>query len=270
MYLRAKLNLSKWWQTIKISWSKETAYRLNFFMQITGPVIVFFFINYNIWSSIYGNDSTLIIKGHTFSQMINYHAWSMIVGMLAKGHMSFNLSEDIRLGRISSYLIYPFNFWEFHTAGFIAFQCLQLIISCISLTCLLLLNIIQVPSLNILFMGISYTFFVSIFWFGIQYLLGLVAFWLEETWILRVMFNIVTAFLSGAFFPLDLYPEWIANILKYTPFPYLIYYPIKTFSGEYNPFPNGFIIMSAWIIIIIMFNKLIWKKGIKHYTAAGM
>ncbi len=46
-------NISKWWITIKISWVKHTAYRLNFFLQIIGPSLVFFFVKYNLWSSIY-------------------------------------------------------------------------------------------------------------------------------------------------------------------------------------------------------------------------
>ena len=109
-------NFPKWWQTIKISWSNYTAYRMNFFLQIIGPALVFFFVKYNLWSSIYDGDAHMTIKGYNLDQMITYHIWSMIVGLVAQGMSALNLAEDIRMGRISSYLIYPIDFLEYHTA----------------------------------------------------------------------------------------------------------------------------------------------------------
>lgn len=264
-------NLLKWKQTIIISWSKYTAYRFNFFLQIIGPSLVFFFIKYNLWSSIYQGNQDLIIMGYNFKSMIQYHAWGFIVFLLAQGHASFNLSEDIRLGRISSYLIYPFNFWEFHTASFISFQILQIIITTITIIILFLLNIIEIESIFFLFHGLLYSIFVSFFWYNLQYFTGLLAFWLEETWIIRVTIQIISSFLSGAILPLELYPNWLASILKFSPFPYLSYYPIKIFSGSIDiSITYLYLFISVWILIFILINNFIWKKGLRLYTAAGM
>ena len=79
-------NISKWWITIKISWVKHTAYRLNFFLQIIGPSLVFFFVKYNLWSSIYAGEEDLIIKGFDFQAMIQYHLWAFVVSLVAQGH----------------------------------------------------------------------------------------------------------------------------------------------------------------------------------------
>ena len=92
------VHVLKWWQTIKISWSNHTAYRMNFFLQVIGPALVFFFVKYNLWSSIYADKSVEIIKGYTLSQMIDYHVWAMIVGLLAKGlHYQKRESKDHHL-----------------------------------------------------------------------------------------------------------------------------------------------------------------------------
>ncbi len=264
------LNLLKWWQTIKVSWVKYTAYRLNFFLQIVGPVLVFFFIKYNLWSAIYGENPEQMIQGYNLKSMVTYHIWSMIVTMIGQGHASYNMSEDIRMGRISSYLIYPFNFWEFHTASFLSFQFLQLFISGVTIAILVAFNFVELPSTYFLFHGVLYTLFISLFWFTLQYMAGLLSFWLEETWILRVLMGIVTGFLSGYLFPLDLYPDWLVSLLQYTPFTYLTYYPIKIFMGQPSPLWIGYAMIGLWIIIGATINHLIWKKGIKLYTAAGM
>lgn len=263
-------NIQKWWITIQISWVKHTAYRLNFFLQIIGPALVFFFVKYNLWSSIYAGDETLVIKGFTFEGMINYHIWAFLVALVAQGHGSWNLAEDIRMGRISSYLIYPFNFWEFHTASWLSFQVIQMFVATITLGIIASFGLVTFPSNSFMLIGICYTLFISLFWFTLQYLTGVLAFWLEETWILRVMLNIVAYFLSGAIIPLDLYPEWLVNILNYTPFPYLTYYPIKIFMGDTTNLGLGLVIISFWTLIFAWVNHLVWKKGIRLYTAAGM
>jgi len=265
-----KSGLPKWWQTIKVSWAKHTAYRLNFFLQVIGPSLVFFFIKYNLWSSIFQGDMNLEIKGYTFTEMINYHVWSMIVGLVAQGHTAMNLSEDIRMGRISTYLIYPFNFWEFHTASFVAFQVIQVFIAFITLASITMLGLLQLPALEYIAFGLLYCLFVSLFWFTLQYLTGILAFWLEETWMLRVMLSIVTAFLSGAILPLDLYPTWLVEALNYTPFPYLTYYPIKIFTGDTSFMAQAYGVVSVWTVGFILINRKLWNKGMGLYTAAGM
>lgn len=263
-------NLSKWIQTMRISWSQLTAYRFNFFLQVIGPSIVFFFIKYNLWSSIYNGNTTQIIQGYDFDQMITYHAWNLIVSLIAGGYASHNLAEDIRLGRISSYLIYPFNFWEFHTASFLSFQLLQTIISLITIGFVWSIGLIEIVSFQAFVQGYVFCFIVSLMWFTLQYMTGILSFWLEETWILRVILQMTAAFLSGAILPLELYPKWFVEILNYTPFPYLSYYPIKVFSGQMSLFTAAPIIIMIWMLIFIAINKVIWSRGMKLYTAAGM
>ncbi|OIQ18865.1 MAG: hypothetical protein BM556_06180 [Bacteriovorax sp. MedPE-SWde] len=263
-------NLQKWVQTIKISWKRYTAYRLNFFLQIIGPSLIFFFIKYNLWSSIYSGEEGLVIKGYDFNQMITYHIWSFVVAQIAQGHTALNLSIDIRMGRISSYLIYPFNFWEFHTASFLGFQILQLGITCLSMTVFSLLGILPDFTLSGMLYGISACLYVSLFWYALQYFTGMLAFWLEETWILRVILQVITVFLSGAVIPLELFPEAVRSVLEYTPFPYLTYYPIKIFMGAPVDMLNFYGVITIWLAIFTAINSYLWKRGIRLYTAAGM
>ena len=261
---------SKWIQTMKISWVKTTAYRLNFFLQVIGPALIFFFVKYSLWKTIYQSSQDEIIQGYTFSAMITYHIWSFVVSMIGQGHTALNMAVDIRMGRISSYLIYPFNFWEFHTASFLSFQVLQVFISIITLGIFLFTGILDSLSpLNFL-LGLSASIYVSIFWFVLQYLTGIIGFWLEETWIIRVSLQVVTVFLSGAVFPLDLFPELWRNVLDYTPFPYLTYYPIKIFMGQEVPIFKFIYTLGAWMLFTLVINTIVWRRGIRNYTAAGM
>ena len=262
--------LLKWWETIQYQWAKSMAYRLNFFLEITGPILVFFFVQYNLWSSIYGSDPTLVIKGYTKLEMLSYFGWTMIVGMLSRGHMSGNLAEDIRLGRISAHLIYPFDFWKYHGANFLGFQSIQLVTASISLYLLHSFEVITIPSISTLLMGVGFCLYVSIFWFIVQFLIGILAFWLSETWILRVIFNLITAFLAGSYFPLEIYPEWLQEILRVLPFSYIQYYPVKILMGDISLLPKAIFMITLWAIPLTLFTSFVWKKGVRRYTAAGM
>ncbi len=260
----------KWWKTIQYQWTISLAYRLNFFLEITAPVLVFFFVQYNLWSAIYGDDPELIIKGYTKVQMISYFGWTLIVGMISRGHMSGNIAEDIRLGRISAHLVYPFDFWKYHAANFLGFQGLQLFIATFSFSLLAYFDIITPPNIGHILLASAYCLYVSIFWFVIQFAIGILAFWLSETWILRVIFNLITAFLAGSYFPLEIYPDWFREVLTFLPFSYIQYYPVKIFMGDIHLLPKSILMISLWMIPTILFTRFAWARGVKRYTAAGM
>jgi ABC-2 type transport system permease protein len=118
--------------------------------------------------------------------------------------------------------------------------------------------------------GIAACMYVSLFWYALQYFTGMLAFWLEETWILRVILQIVTVFLSGAIIPLELFPDFFREVLIYTPFPYLTYYPIKIFMGAPVDMLNFYGVITIWIAVFGVINSILWKRGIRLYTAAGM
>lgn len=268
-----KSSFLKWQQTIQVCWTKYTTYRLNFLLQVIGPALVFFFIKFQLWSAIFaGSESGAVVKigNYDLNAMLTYHGYALIVGLLTQGHAAMNLAEDIRMGRISTYLIYPFNFWEFHTANFVAFQLLQILITALTLGAFALTGLIALPSLSVILAGYLFCLVVSCFWFSMQFFTGLLGFWLEETWILRVMLQLLATFLSGSIIPIDLFPAWAQKILDFTPFPYLTYYPIKLFTNGEHFFAQGYLMIILWTFVFIFINRFIWRRGIRLYTAAGM
>ncbi|MBM4253959.1 MAG: hypothetical protein FJ146_18480 [Deltaproteobacteria bacterium] len=261
----------KWGATIRISWNKLLSYKLNLLLLVIGPSVVFFFVKYSLWTAIFQLEGIEQLQGYDLGGMLQYQGWTLIVALLGQGYNSMNLAEDIRLGRISAFLVYPFGFWSFQTASFIAFECLQLFTAAITLSGLLLLGIVTHLTLTSLLAGLCFSVLVSFFWYQTSYLIGLMAFWLEETWVLRVMFLTITQFFSGAVMPLEVYPEYLQRLLMWTPFPYLTYAPVKIFMGEYQgDIMMGAGILSFWLGITALASLAVWRRGLRLYTAAGM
>ncbi|MBT9544014.1 MAG: ABC-2 family transporter protein [Candidatus Sericytochromatia bacterium] len=260
----------KWTATIKIAWSKQLAYKLNFILLVIGPVLVFFFIRYNLWSAIYKIEGITTLQGYNFEQMLAYQVWVMIVGFLGLGYNGMNLAEDIRLGRISAYLIYPFGFWQFHACGFLAFESIQFLVSALTLGAVAAMHWVQLSPLPLI-QGLVFCFCVALFWFQINFMIGILAFWLEETWVLRVMMVTLTQFFSGALIPLELFPDWLRQILNFLPFPYLTWVPVKVFMGQYTgDLTQAFGLILLWAGLAFACSSLLWQRGLKAYTAAGM
>jgi ABC-2 type transport system permease protein len=66
-------------------------------------------------------------------------------------------------------------------------------------------------------------------------------------------------------------PTPLFTIAQFSPFTYLIYFPVKVYLGQLSPLQIilGMGIAFGWIILLYLFTKFIWKKGLKEYTAQG-
>jgi ABC-2 type transport system permease protein len=98
------------------------------------------------------------------------------------------------------------------------------------------------------------------------------AFWTDDVWATRFLFGVIfLEFFSGAFFPIDILPNWLVSIFNLTPFPYLIFFPLKIWLEQVDTdqILNIFLISIAWLIIFYILAKLLWRKGVKNYGAYG-
>ena len=111
---------------------------------------------------------------------------------------------------------------------------------------------------------------------GIYYLLSsltrFMAFWSPENiWGLAFLLIVLIEILSGGIFPLNILPKWVFVLLQFTPFPYLVYFPITIISGKLVGLDLLRILAqsSIWLMIIYFLTKFVWKKGLVVYQSYG-
>ena len=269
--IRARWEYLKWLQSLKISLSRNLTYKTNFLLTMVIPVLVFFAIKYSLWTSIYAVNPQKEIQGYSLSQMIEYQFWILIFDLFVRAHFfSLNTSSDIRLGKISAFLLYPFSFISYQLNLFVSDKLIQLFIGSFSLSLVVVFGWIELPSADVLFKAGVFILMINAFWFFTQLLIGFVAFWMEETWSLNVSIRFISAFFSGAIIPLDFYPDLLAKILLWTPFPYLTYVPVRILMGESTDVGASLFILFVWSLILLFCVQWIWKKGLRLYTGAGI
>lgn len=266
-----RLEYLKWLQSLKIALSKSLNYKINFLILMVVPVLVFFVIKYNLWHSIYAVHSYKEIQGYSLDMMIEYQFWILIFDFFVRSHFfGGNIAREIRMGKISTFLLYPFSFISYQLSLFVSDKLIQIFIGAFSLLLALGFGWVDLPSVKALFQTGVFVFMVSAFWFFTQMIVGFVSFWLEETWSLNVSIRFISAFFAGSIIPLDLYPEMMTRILMWTPFPYLTYVPVRILMGEAVDVGSSFLVLLVWLVVLFFCVQWIWKKGLKLYTGTGI
>ena len=267
-----KTEALKWIQAVKTALIHAAAFKLEFVFGVISPFFLFFFIKYSLYSSIYSApEGGALLRFYSFHEMTAYHTWLLIFEIFTRaGFFSENLSRDIRLGRISSLLLYPFGFLKHYSALFLADKALRFFISFFTLALALSFGFLGFPSLKFAAAGFLFMLAAAAFFFLIQIIIGMLAFWVDETWSLNVALRWIIMFASGSLLPLDFFPPALQTALSWTPFPYLAYFPALIFMGKAERLGFALWILIFWLAALSWIARLVFQKGLKLYTGSGI
>jgi ABC-2 type transport system permease protein len=77
--------------------------------------------------------------------------------------------------------------------------------------------------------------------------------------------------LGGVVIPVELFPRAVQSILAWTPFPYVLDFPVRVMIGRISG-PDmlaGFAIQLFWIVALGSLFAWGWRKALRQYSAAG-
>jgi ABC-2 type transport system permease protein len=99
----------------------------------------------------------------------------------------------------------------------------------------------------------------------------MVGFWFLEVTSFLYVVGTVTFFLSGHMFPLDLLPGPWASVLKLLPFNYLAFFPATVFLEKVTgpELAAALAIQAAWALAFVVAAHVLYKIGLRGYTAYG-
>jgi len=261
----------KWATSVSLNLSRLLVYKMNFVLQFLAPALIFLLIRWQVWNAVFFFNKIEKLGQYTLPEMLRYQALVLLIGLLTQSYHNRTFAEDIRYGKISAVLLFPFEFWKIGFASWIAFEGLQIAVVVLTFLTLLSAGILPLPDLGSVTAAFGFSLVVGVFWYVCQYTIGLFAFWFEETWMFRVVLLFLAQVLSGAMVPLSLFPDWAAKALAFTPFPYLITVPIKIYLGlPLHETMTALGVVLLWIGILSLGAQYLWSRGLQRYTAAGM
>ncbi|WP_299493409.1 ABC-2 family transporter protein [Acaryochloris sp. IP29b_bin.137] len=183
----------------------------------------------------------------------------------------WDFEREVVEGKLSPRLLQPIDPVWHHVAGHVSERLARLPFSAglVILFFILYPQAFWLPSPMGLIWGCIATVLAFTLRFIIQYTFALFAFWVERATAIEQLWFLFYLFLSGMIAPLDLFPDTVRAIIVWTPFPYLIYFPVSLFVGLPTPIAKSFLVMLLWCGLGLVINRWLWRRGIKQYSGMG-
>ncbi|MDO8503607.1 MAG: ABC-2 family transporter protein [bacterium] len=270
--MEKKLNsFTKYLEVLKTAWEDNLVYRTNLLLWRL-RLIMSLLILYFLWSTVFL--STDKVFGYDRASILTYVLGTSFVRSLVLSSTSSDVAGEIHNGRLTNFLLKPFSYIGYWFTRDLADKILGLVFSILEIS--IIIWIFKPPIILQRDPGIWLAFSVAtilalILFFYLSFLISLMAFWIREIWGLRFLTMTSLEFLSGGMFPLDILPSGFFNLLKFLPFTYLIFFPLKVYLGQVRgpEMFQGISILLLWIGILYFAVKLVWAKGLRVYAGEG-
>jgi ABC-2 type transport system permease protein len=246
--------MKKYWLVFTQNISQISTYRfqilLTLLQNLTQPAIllaVLFFVKPG--SSI------------SFSSLVPYYLLVALISPLTISNIDEELDELTASGDINNFLLKPFSLTKWLYAKAISEKITLLLLLCLPVGIAFALanfDFLQILSLLfILVLSFSLSFFLS-------FLVGISCFWIEDFWAIHNVKFVTTSLLGGLVLPYQFFPSVMQNLLRYSPFPYLVNFPIKYIQHQTSF--EALIIAVVWLGILILASTYFLRLAITKYS----
>ena len=267
--------MKKYWHVINIGIQNMLVYRVNFLFRaafglvpLTATIL--------LWRTIYdGKSAGSSIAGYTLAQMISYYLLVTIVDALtAVNEDDWQIAADIKDGNISQFLLKPIDYLTYRLCLFGAGRLVYTVVAVLPVALFIFFQrqYFSAPAgaatLGWFLLSLVMTGLLQFF---LSYTMALLAFWVVEVATFIFILFAFEYLAGGHLFPLDILPPLVAQILNYTPFPYLLFFPVSIYLGQATGETRvrGLLIQAGWLAIAYGMARFAWSRGIKKYSAVG-
>ena len=207
-------------------------------------------------------------------QFVTYYVLLSVVTMLTTTWAGGYVAESIRLGQLSPVLLRPVSPLTGYIGNNIGEKVIKLplLLPLTGLVALFFRSDLHLPAdprawllfVVCLPMAAAVTFLLDI-------VIASLAFWLDDVWGLLRVKELLGAFLAGRFVPLALFPPSLDGFLEAQPFRYTLSFPLEVLTGDLSAaaLARGFVWQTAYCIGLWACYRLLWRYGLRAYSATG-
>lgn len=259
-------------QIFNLGVQSNLIYRWNFLVRVLVgfvPLIGSVFL----WNAVFAGQRAF--AGYTFNSMVAYFITLILLDTLTvPNEDDFQIAEDIREGRINALLLKPIDYrlYRFHL-----FAAARLVHAAFALVPLALAMIWlhryydSVPWLVNLPLALVATVGAAFLQFFFCFTLAMIAFWILDIGSVTFIVYSIEFLLGGHIFPIDAMPAWLQAICNSLPFAYETFFPAAILIGHVHggALLTGFLWQWLWIGFFYVLSGVLWKRGLRQYTAVG-
>lgn len=248
------------------------AYRADFFLGLASCIFPIIMQVY-LWTALYkaGAAST---NGYSYNQMILYTLLAGMTSRLVAAGFENEIARDIKDGGLNKYLVRPVPYAGYMLARFLggkaaSFGFLLLLAAGVLAGAGAVLGAGFAPGRFALYavslagaLGLNFALFFAI---------AMLGFWLTDISQLFGTISIVIMVISGGVFPLDVFGPAVAVLSVVLPFGYTTQFCVNIVSGRLTlpAIGRGLAVQVCWIAVFGLLCAVLWRRGLRRYTAVG-
>lgn len=265
--------MHKYWHVVKIGFSNTLVYRVNYLFRGAFGLVPLLATIY-VWRTIY-NGKSGPVGGYSLAGMISYYLMVTIVDSLtAVTEDDWQIAADIKDGNISQFLLKPIDYMVYRLCLFFSGRIIFSVVSVLPVGIFIFCwrhYFVAPAGAEAFGLCVAATILTGFLQFFMSYTMALLAFWLLEVSTVIFMVFAVEYIAGGHLFPLNILPPFIAQLLNYTPFPYLLYFPVGIYLGQTKTDAawRGLAIQAAWVLFFYALARFVWGRGVRKYSAVG-
>jgi ABC-2 type transport system permease protein len=248
-----------------LSWMQHRSFFfLLAFMWMIPPLIYLF-----VWSSAAGGNA---VGGFTRGEFVAYYIILIVVNQLTYPQTNWTVGDVIRYGNMNSLLLRPmspvYDALASEIAGKVVYMVFIIPISAI-------LTLILKPELDtslgyvlVFIPALVLAWALRFFW---GYWVALLAFWSTRADALLGLQDTLVFLLAGVVAPVELLPGFMQKLAVILPFRYMVGFPVEVLMGQLDSAAllTGFVVQTSWLFVSIILFLVIWRAGLRQYSAVG-
>jgi ABC-2 type transport system permease protein len=288
--------LRTWWIILRISIEERLVYRGEFMLGTLMrflPVITQIFF----WAAVFkaaapdaaaastatAGHGGSTIAGYTYSNFIAYYLLTMVTRAFSSmPGLSSAIAKSIRDGTIKKFLIQPVDMLGFLLIGRVAHKAVYYLVAILPFALVFYLcrgyftgGWPPPAEMAAFIAAIVMSFFLGYF---LDAAIGLIGFWFLEISSLLFVYMLISYFLSGQMFPLDMLDKvtivgsiTAGDVFRCTPLQYLAYFPATIFLGKVQGIQLvwGLAGELAWLLVLMGICRIAFNRGVRRYSAYG-
>ncbi|MFN5464127.1 MAG: ABC transporter permease [Cyanobacteriota bacterium] len=203
--------------------------------------------------------------------LARYFLSAFVVRQFTIAWVVFAFEEDALQGRLSPFLLQPLHpLWRYLSAH-LGEQATRfpLVLGLMALFLGMVPWAAWLPSPGQLLLALLATGLAFAVNFLVQSLIAVLCFWSERASAIERLHTLAMLFLSGLMAPLEVFPPAMRQLASRTPFPWIIHFPARLLAGADVNVAEGFTALLGWLALLLPLTLLLWRAGVRRYTAMG-
>jgi ABC-2 type transport system permease protein len=212
------------------------------------------------------------VGSFTPTDFIAYYLAAIFVRQLTGVWIVWDLDYQIRHGEFSTLLLRPIDPIHIFVAHSLGGKGLRLLMLAPVLGAAMIATGVRYPvQPPMLIAFLAAMFGAWLLNFFVQYINGLLAFWITQAVaVFDLWFGLWTV-LSGYLIPLELLPPAVGRAAYWLPFRYQLAVPLEIVMGRLQGVElwRSLALQVFWIAVMYGVTRILWRRGIKKYSAVG-